>query len=159
MPQSCRVLIVEGDKSKAETLSALLKDDQGSFEVIHAWSLEAGVTALCAVPVNALLLQGSCLTKGMSQVARIRAHFQSLAIIVIVSKENEEIGKEFFRAGACGYLLEQELDGTLLRDIIRFAAKRKREKKALPHQQDAKLSGSSAPGSVSGVSEREKQHR
>jgi DNA-binding NarL/FixJ family response regulator len=126
MPQLCRVVIVESDKPRAETLSALLEDGQGSFEVVHAWSLEAGATALCAVPVDVLLLEGSCLRNGISEVARIRAHFKSVAIIVIVPRENEELGKQFYRVGACGYVLEEELDGALLRDIVRFAAKRQR---------------------------------
>ena len=126
MSQLCRVVLVESDKPRAATLSALLEDGQGSFEVVHAWSLEAGATALCAVPVDVLLLEGRCLRNGISEVARIRAHFKRVAIIVIVPRKNEELGKQFYRAGACGYVLEEELDGALLRDIVRFAAKRKR---------------------------------
>lgn len=126
MSQLCRVVLVESDKPRAETLSALLEDGQGSFEVVHAWSLEAGATALCAVPVDVLLLEGSCLRNAISEVARIRAHFKTVAIVVIVPRKNEELGKEFYRVGACGYVLEEELDGALLRDIVRFAAKRRR---------------------------------
>jgi DNA-binding NarL/FixJ family response regulator len=126
MSHVCRVVVVESNKPRAATLSTLLEDGQGSFEVVHAWSLEAGATALCAVPVDVLLLEGRCLRNGLSEVARIRAHFKTVAIVVIVPRENEELGKQFYRAGACGYVLEEELDGALLRDIVRFAAKRKR---------------------------------
>lgn len=132
MPQSYRVLVVDDNKARANALSAILGDGQGAFQVMHAWSLDGGVETLCAVEVDALLLEGSCLTDGLSQVKRIRDHFESLVIIVVVPKENEAIGKQFFRAGACGYILEEELDGTLLKDTIRLATKRRREKTLVP---------------------------
>lgn len=128
MPQSYRILIVDDNKARAETLSTVLENGQGAFQVMHSWSIDAGIETLCAVPVDALLLQGTCLTDGFSHVKQIRDHFESLVIIVVVSKETEAIGKEFFRVGACGYILEEELDGTLLKETIRLATKRKREK-------------------------------
>lgn len=132
MPQPYRVLVVDDHKARAETLSTVLGNGQGAFQVMHAWCLDAAIEALCAVPVDALLLEGSCLTDGISQVKRIRDHFESLAIIVVVPKEHEAIGKQFFRAGACGYILDEELDGTLLKETIRLATKRKRERRPVP---------------------------
>ena len=128
MPQPYRILIVDDNKARAETLSTVLENGQGAFQVMHSWSIDAGIETLCAVPVDTLLLQGTCLSNGISHVRQIRDHFESLVIIVVVSKETEAIGKQFFRAGACGYILEEELDGTLLKETIRLATRRKREK-------------------------------
>lgn len=127
MSQSCRVLLVTNDKSRAETVTSLLGSRDGSFQVVHAWSLEAGTTALCAVPMDVLLLAGGCVKEGLSEVGRLCAHFKSLAIMAVVPREMERVGKQFFRAGACGYVLEEELDATTLREIVRSAMRRKRD--------------------------------
>jgi len=132
MPQSYRILVVDDNKARAETLSTVLGNGHGAFQVMHAFSLDAAIEVLCAVPVDALLLAGSCSTDGISQVKRIRDHFEALVIIVIVPKEQEGTGKQFFLAGACGYILEEELDGTLLKETIRLATKRKRERTPVP---------------------------
>ena len=128
MPQSRRILLVDDNKTRAGTLATVLENGPGAVQVMHASSLDAATEALRTVSVDALLLEGSCLTDGISQVKRIRDHFESLVIIVLVPREAEATGKQFFRAGACGYILEEELDGALLKETIRLATKRKRKR-------------------------------
>jgi PAS domain S-box-containing protein len=123
--QSYRILIVEDDPSQVEILSDMLDDEADSFQVVHASTLESGLSVLCAESVDVLLIEDGTLEDGVASIGRIHTRFESLPIVILVSPEGEALEKFFLDAGASEVLCKETLGGELLKKAIEYAVERR----------------------------------
>ena len=126
-----RVLIVEGNSNWAKKLVGMLGVGRDAFDIVHARSLEEGMTGLCAESVDALLMDGCRGSGGVSEIATIHERFEWLPIVVLVPQEKEEMGKDFLSAGASDFILRVELSSGLLKRALQYAIERKRAETTL----------------------------
>ena len=125
MSQAYRILIIEDDPSQVEILSTMLDDEADSFQVVHATTLESGLSVLCSESVDVLLIEDSTLEDGVASIGRIHTRFESLPIVVTVSPEGETLEKFLRDAGASEVLRKETLGGELLKKTIGYAVERR----------------------------------
>jgi len=123
--QSYRILFVEDDPSQADALSTLLGSSEDSLEIIHASSLELGFPVLCSESVDALLLGGRTLDEVISDVAKVRAHFESFPIFVVVSRHRESFAEQILAAGASDVLFKGTVTPALIKKALDHFAERR----------------------------------
>jgi PAS domain S-box-containing protein len=124
--------MIEDDSSLAQTIWCMVQGGQDpDFQVVSADSLQAAAYKLAAEKFDAFLLdlhvRGSERLAGM---AEIRSHGDSLPIIVLVTRKEEELGKQSLKAGAAEYLLKETLSQELLRRTLRYVIEVKRVENA-----------------------------
>jgi len=127
MPSSSyRILLIEDDSSLAQRVCDMMPSGQNPvFQVAPAESLHSIAPMLAGAKFDVLLLglpfREAEKTPGMIEV---RAHSGSLPTIVLVSQNDEGLGKQFVREGATEYLLKETLNPESLRMALRYAVER-----------------------------------
>ncbi|HUK53078.1 MAG TPA: response regulator [Candidatus Binatia bacterium] len=121
--RSCSVLILTADGKLRETLQAMLEHSgEGAFRVEHRETLVEGLERLAAARCDALLLDLNLGDRrGLSALVEAHFHFRTLPIVVLVSRENESLGKQAEQAGALGFLVKEDLSPRLLENSLRQA--------------------------------------
>jgi len=115
--------IFSADRQCVRTLQAILEDTvEPAFRVTHRKSLLDGLGWLAAAGCDGLLLDLNLVdSQGLSTLVEIHYQFRSLPIVVLVSREEETLGKQAEQAGARDYLLKEELTPALLVKALRYA--------------------------------------
>jgi two-component system, cell cycle sensor histidine kinase and response regulator CckA len=134
--QVCRVLIVENNSQRAKKLFGLLGDGREAFDIVHARSLEEGMTGLSAESVDVWLIDGSSGDDRTSEIEKIPTRFDWLPIVVILPQEKEALGHQFLRAGVSDLVLKEELGSSLLRRVLQSVVERKRLEIALRQSEE-----------------------
>ncbi len=132
LSSSYRILLIEDDSSLAQRICDMMPFGQDPvFQVVSAKSLQATAPKLAGEKFDALLLglhvRGSKKTVGMTE---IRSYCGSLPIVVLVSRRQERLGKQFVKEGAIEYLLKETINPDSLRMTLRYAIERDRAESA-----------------------------
>jgi len=133
-----RILLIEDDASLAKRICDMMPSGQNPrFEVAPAKSLQSIAPILAGGKFDVLLL-GLPLREAEKNAGMIevRARCGSLPTIVLVSQDDEGLGKQFVREGATEYLLKETLNPQSLRMALRYAIEREEaESAARRHEQ------------------------
>jgi signal transduction histidine kinase len=134
------ILLVEDSPSDALLLQESLNESAaGQFRFTHVERWAEAVQRLGEKDFDALLLDLSLPdVTGADTFLRARAQAPSLAIVVLTSMEDEDIGLEAVRQGVQDYMVKGQAYGLQTARAIRFAIERKRAEDALK-QAEAEL--------------------
>lgn len=131
--QAFRILIVEDNASwfrKKETILQGARESELEFE--HVRTLLAGLQKLADEKYHALLLGKNALSHdAVSDVAKLRAQFAALPIIVSISREENGLGERLLQAGASDYVVNESFELAQLEKTVRFAVERETRKRDL----------------------------
>jgi diguanylate cyclase (GGDEF)-like protein/PAS domain S-box-containing protein len=96
-----------------------------NYDVVRANTLAEGIAQLTKAEFAAALLDLSLADgKGMPAFLRFQSKAATVPIIVLVDREQEDLGIEATRRGALDYLIKDELAGSLLDKVLRLAFER-----------------------------------
>lgn len=122
------VLLIESNVGDAYMLKAMLADANGHiFKVDWVDNLEAGLSQLNTQKYDAVLMDLFLSdSKGLETLARLNGQVLSVPVLVLASKEDEEIGRKVVQEGAQDYLLKTRLSSDFLRQSIVYGVERQR---------------------------------
>ena len=123
-----RVLLVEDDDAHARlAVDWLALDGQGGFEIRRVDRLSAGLAALAAEPVDAILLDLSLPDSDRIDTFRsVRAHTPATPVVVMTGIGDDALALQAVQEGAQDYLVKGDIDGRLLVRALRYAIERGR---------------------------------
>lgn len=121
------VLLVEDNPGDARVVEEMLKEGEADdFALRHVASLEEVRAFLFqgCEPHVILLDLGLPDGIGLDTLRRIMPLAQDASVVVITGLQNEALGIVAIREGAHDYLIKGQIDGCLLRRVIRYAVER-----------------------------------
>ncbi len=132
-PQSpLRVLLVEDNEAEAFLLRESIDRVPNPPEVLHAESLDRALDCLGRTRVDAVLLDLELPDSGgLETLDRVYAAADSVPIIILTGREDDELGVEAVRRGAQDYLPKGQAGARQLLQTIHHAVERKRFETAL----------------------------
>lgn len=131
--EAFRILIVEDNAAWSRKKDRILQGSQEShLEFEHVPTVLAGLQKLNEKKYHALVLATNALSReAVSDVAKLRAQFATLPIIVSISSEDNGLGPLLLQAGASDYMLNESLELRQLEKTVRFAVEREARKRDL----------------------------
>jgi serine phosphatase RsbU (regulator of sigma subunit) len=120
-----RVLLVEDDEGDALLVKELLAESQAPVVLRRARTVSEAAHLLPTVDC-VLLDLGLPDATGLQGLIRLRAQVPATAIVVLTGLADEQNGLRAVAAGAQDYLSKDQVDGTLLSRVIRYAVERRR---------------------------------
>jgi len=132
-PPSLRVLVVEDNPGDARLVRAYLEEESTTpVECQRADTLAQALASMQAHPADIVLLDLSLPDSyGLETLARLRAAFPSVPVVVLTGTNDEEIALEALRQGAQDYLVKGQGGGELVRRAVRYAIGRSEAEAAL----------------------------
>jgi PAS domain S-box-containing protein len=133
-----QVLVIDPDSAHIQRMTDALKHcEEPAFHAGYAESLVQGLERLASTEWAAVLLSPQLADYGgLTAVTEVHSHFRALPIVVLVSKEEEALGRQALRAGACEYLIRETLSVELLHKALRYAIGRKQAEEAVRRSED-----------------------
>jgi signal transduction histidine kinase len=122
-----RVLLVEDSPSDAALIEATLTDGPDPVTVVNAETLEQAAALSGRESFDAILLDltlPDC--QGRDTIARARAIWPGMPVVVLTGAQDEELGLEAVRLGLQDYLVKGHAGGTLITRALRYAMERTR---------------------------------
>ncbi len=128
-----RILIVDGDPTRAATLAALLRDESAvPFHVTLAARLSGALEALEAAIFDAVVADLSLEdSQGLPTLAILMTHVFHAAVIILSEDENDATALRALQHGADDHLPRSQLYATPVVRTIRYAVERSRSEVAL----------------------------
>ena len=125
-PPCTTILLVEDDNQFAKYVHHVLaRSRNAAYEIVHLSTLGEAVRQLGNKEFDLVLLDlGLKDSHGLDTLKAMRKANQSLPILVITGKENDEMGKQAFHFGATGYLHKTDLTPKLLISTIQYTLER-----------------------------------
>jgi CheY-like chemotaxis protein len=119
-PQKLRILHVEDSSVDALLLERVLTRRFGDgFELVKVSRLGDAMQELIAAPYDLILLDLSLPdSQGPETCARLFAVSPDIPIVVVTGLRTDDLEDSVLRAGACGYLTKDELDGPDLGETV-----------------------------------------
>jgi signal transduction histidine kinase len=141
-----RVLLIEDNLADARLTRELLNEaNPGSFDLVHAATLQQGSDALATAEFGIVLLDLSLIdAQGLETVRRLRQQHPRVPIIVVSGLDDEEVALEALHNGAQDYLVKGQGDGHLIARAMRYAIERKRTELQLIEARDLAEAASQA---------------
>lgn len=131
--QPYRILVVEENEAWLRKKNAILQSVRESdldFEQVP--TLVVGLQKLAKEEFTALLVGRNSLSQdAVSDVAKLRAQFASLPIVVAISRDETGLGERLLQAGASDYLVKETTEWDALKKSLRFAVEREARKQDL----------------------------
>jgi signal transduction histidine kinase len=123
-----RVLLVEDDDAHARLAAEWLElEGHGGFDVVRVDRLSAGLAALSAGPVDAILLDLSLPDSDRIETFRaVRARAPSTPIVLMTGIGDDGLALQAVQEGAQDYLVKGDIDGRLVVRALRYAIERGR---------------------------------
>ncbi len=120
------ILLIEDSRQGAGPAARALEQLRArNYEVVHAKTLAESIAQLSKSEFAAALLDLSLSDgKGMPAFLRFQSKADTVPIVVLVERAQEELGIEATRRGALDYLIKDELAGSLLDKVLRLAFER-----------------------------------
>ena len=133
MDMTIEVLLVEDNPGDARLVQALLQEVAGdSIRLKHHSRLADGLQCLGTDHFDVALLDLDLPdTQGLDGLARLRAAFPDIPIVVLTGSDDAELAVNAVKSGAQDYLIKGHGDGDLLLRAIRYAIERSRSHIAL----------------------------
>jgi diguanylate cyclase (GGDEF)-like protein/PAS domain S-box-containing protein len=127
------VLVVEDNPGDARLVELfLLEDRTNPFDVVKAAAMSEALAVLDARAVDVALLDLSLPDSyGLDTLARVRAAWPLLPVVVLTGTNDEALALEALRQGAQDYLVKGQGDGDLVRRAVHYAIERSRVDVAL----------------------------
>lgn len=125
MSDAC-ILLIEDSRAAPGPAARALEQIRGrEYEVVPASTLAEGLAHLAEAKFAAAILDLSLSDgQGMPAFLRFQSKSDTVPIIVLVDRAQEELGVETTRRGALDYLIKDELAGSLLDKVLRLAFER-----------------------------------
>jgi signal transduction histidine kinase len=121
------VLLVEDNVNDARLIAELLGPSTGEFRLEHVDRLALGLERLGRGGVDvALLGLGLPDSQGWATFTAVLHAAPTVAVIILTGRWDEALATQLVRAGAQDYLAKGEVNGKLLRCVIRHAFERHR---------------------------------
>ena len=126
-----RVLLIEDDPGDAFLIRTLLVREPG-FELEHVARLAAGMARLAEGELDVVLLDFSLPdSRGIDSFRTLRDAHPEVAVIVLTSLDDDQVGVRAVAEGAQDYLVKRDVDEKLLARALRYAVERHRTELAL----------------------------
>lgn len=131
-----RVLLIGDNPHNIRRLQACLPD--GASVVAREEDLGAGLSRLREKHVDIMVLELPLANgeEGLHALETLRAEQLAASVVVLVPPEKQSLGERALAAGADEYLTLDELDGSLLSRVLRYAAAQASSRRALQESRD-----------------------
>ena len=131
-----RVLLIGDNPQNVQRLQDSLPDS--ASEVVREVDLAAGLSRLREQHVDIMVLELplAAAEAGLHALETIRAEQLAVSVIALVPPEQTSLGERALAAGADEYLTLDELDGSLLSRVLRYAAAQASSRRALQESRD-----------------------
>ena len=131
------ILIIEDNPSDFRLAAKMLSKGPIAYSVTGAATLEEGIQALSMQPFNLLFLDLNLPdSKGLETLLRINGKVPEIPVIVLTSKDDEEIALAALQSGAQDYLIKGSIHPVLLNRSVRYAMERKQVANVLKQQNE-----------------------
>ncbi|MBC7951392.1 MAG: EAL domain-containing protein [Rhodospirillaceae bacterium] len=132
------VLVVEDNPGDARLVELFLREEVANpFRILKAAKLADALITLGEQHVDVVLLDLSLPDSfGLATLARLRAEYPMVPVVVLTGTNDEVLALEALRQGAQDYLVKGQGDGDLVRRAIRYALERSRVDVALRRSED-----------------------
>src|SRR5258708_2084099 len=122
-----QILYVEDNADDTTLLKRLLEKCETPFELICTPSVDQAREKLEHHKVDVILLDLSLPdAQGLETVSRMKGIAPEVPIIVLTGHKDDALGIQCVQAGAQDYLIKGQIDGALLRRVLRYAIERQR---------------------------------
>jgi diguanylate cyclase (GGDEF)-like protein/PAS domain S-box-containing protein len=132
-PRGPRVLLIDGNLDDRLTIAGELAELRGhAYELIVAPSLADGLAELRKGQISVILLDlnlGDSV--GLTTYLRLQPKAGDVPVIVLVGKNDEDLGSGAVERGALDFLVKQQIVSTLLEKALRYATERTHTLRAL----------------------------
>ena len=131
------LLLVENDDDDAHRFGAALEQAApGAFEVARASTLAEAVSYLGTTRTDCAVVElGLADAAGVGIIETLAARSPAVPLIVLIEREDDDLGVATVEAGASDYLAKRALGGKLLVRTLRHAILRKRFETSLAEAQ------------------------
>lgn len=123
-----QILLVEDNPGDARLVVEMLREDSSAdFRLTHVTTVREAIDHLTmnVHGIDGVLLDLSLPDEhGVETVRRIVAAARYSVVVVMTGAGDDEMGKEAMREGAQDYLVKGQVDGRLLRRVLRLAIER-----------------------------------
>lgn len=128
-----KLLLLEDNPGDSRLIEEALREGLGTeFELERVERLSAALERLRAGGIDVVLTDLSVPdSRGLDTLLKQQELAPHLPIVVLTGTYTEALGIEAVRAGAQDYLLKDQLNGEMLRRVLRYAVERKRAEVAL----------------------------
>ena len=128
MPQSIRLLLIEDNTLEArQTQRRLDIAGGGLFQVEWVERMALGQDRLTRGGIDIVLLDLNLPdSQGLETFAKIHAQAPDVPVVVLTGEDDETLGASAVENGAQDYLVKQQVDGTKLARVLRYALARRR---------------------------------
>lgn len=125
-PVTTKVLLIEDNPGDARLLCEfLVTADGASFEVEQADHLSTALSCLAEGGIDIVLLDlGLPDSQSLHSLSKVRAQAPHIPVVVLTSRDEDELGREAVLHGAQDYLIKDTINGELLARSIRYAMER-----------------------------------
>ncbi|MEM1413597.1 MAG: diguanylate cyclase, partial [Myxococcota bacterium] len=131
-PGVTRVLLVDDEADDRAIVEALLRRAPGTFPLVFADSLEAGLLAVESEAPDAILLDLALPdAEGLDAIERMRASTPDVPVIAMTSDDDEAVALEAVAAGAQDVLVKGYVEARGLARSLAFGIERKRAEAGL----------------------------
>jgi len=135
-PGGIQLLLVEDNPGDSRLVREMLRE-VSDITVAGVDSLAAAEGHLASREVDVALLDlGLPDSQGLDTLARVRARYPALPVIVFTGLDDEDVALKAVKAGAQDYLVKGRFDEYLLTRAIRYAVERHRAEVALHESED-----------------------
>jgi PAS domain S-box-containing protein len=133
-----RVLLIENHPAISPLMDIILSSTVGAqFHLEHATDLMSGLERLQIGYIDLVLVDLSLPdSEGRETFNRVHELVPHVPIIVLSSRDDEELAAQTVQDGAQDYLVKEQLDPRLLLRSMRYAVKRKQAEAALSQERD-----------------------
>jgi diguanylate cyclase (GGDEF)-like protein/PAS domain S-box-containing protein len=132
-PRGPRVLLIDGNLDDRLTIAGELAELRGhAYELIVAPSLADGLAELRKGQISVILLDLNLSDSvGLTTYLRLQPKAGDVPVIVLVGKNDEDLGSGAVERGALDFLVKQQIVSTLLEKALRYATERTHTLRAL----------------------------
>src|SRR5574341_190938 len=122
------VLLIEDEPDDAKLIQRdLSKSPRTPFEMVHADRVKSGLERLQQGGVDVVLLDLNLPDgQGLGVLEKVEAQAPGVPVIVMTSRDDDDLAVEAVHKGAQDYLVKGQVSGGLLRRAIRYAIERKK---------------------------------
>jgi DNA-binding response OmpR family regulator len=120
------VLLIDDEPAQAWLVKEYLQPHRDRISDLDCVeSLAEGLERLQQGDIQVLLLDLSLPDSlGTETLAKVRARFPNLPVVVLTSLEDEELGSQLMQLGAQDYLVKGQINGLMLLRSLRYAVER-----------------------------------
>ena len=132
-PHAITILLIENNSNDAQIIERMLSETQtvslspAVFQLLWADKLAVGLTYLAQKPVDLVLLNLWLPdSQGLETLAQIRDQATGLPILVLTTREDQNLAIKVLQLGAQDYLIKRSLNSTMLTRVISYTIERHR---------------------------------